>query len=55
MKSFTKAIIYEHLENMAINDFYQWLLEYLTKDINDQDRDNTRLEILRFVAEEGLI
>ncbi len=55
MKDFTKAIIREHLENMTINDFNQWLLEYLIRDINDQDRDNTRLEILRFVAEEGLI
>jgi hypothetical protein len=35
--------------------FRCWLLEYLTLDINDKDRDSLRLEILRYVAEEGLI
>jgi len=55
MKDRTKAIICERFENLLGDDFNQWLLEYLTKDINDRDRDNTRLEILRFVAEEGLI
>ena len=55
MKDRTKAIVCEHLENLSTEDFNQWLLEYLTRDINDRDWDNTRLEILRFVAEEGLI
>ena len=55
MKDRTKAIVCEHFDNLPTEDFNQWLLEYLAKDINDRDRDNTRLEILRFVAEEGLI
>ena len=55
MKDRTKAIVCEHLENLSTEDFNQWLLEYLTRDINDRDWDNTRLEILRFVAEEGLV
>jgi len=55
VKDRTKAIVCEHFDNLPTEDFNQWLLEYLAKDINDRDRDNTRLEILRFVAEEGLI
>ena len=55
MKDKTKAIVCKNFDNLSTEDFNQWLLEYLTKDINDLDRDNTRLEILRFVAEEGLI
>ena len=55
MKDRTKAIVCERFENLLGDDFNQWLLEYLTKDINDRDRDELRLEILRYVAEEGLI
>ena len=55
MKDRTKAIVCKNFDNLSTEDFNQWLLEYLAKDINDLDRDNTRLEILRFVAEEGLI
>jgi len=55
MKDRTKAIVCEHLENLPTEDFNQWLLEYLAKDINDRDRDELRLEILRYIAEEGLV
>ena len=55
MKEMNKAIVCEHFENLSTEDFNQWLLEYLAKDINDRDRDELRLEILRYVAEEGLI
>jgi len=50
-----KAIVCEHFENLSTEDFNQWLLEYLTRDINDRDWDIERLYILRFVAEEGMI
>jgi len=50
-----RNIIKNRHTGMTSEDFHQWLLEYLTFDINDRDRDDTRLEILRFVAEEGLI
>ena len=55
MSDRVKAVIQTRYAEMPDEVFNQWLLEYLTKDINDLDRDNTRLEILRFVAEEGLI
>ena len=55
MKDRTKAIVCEHFDNLPTEDFNQWLLEYLTKDINDRDRDELRFETLRYVAEEGLI
>ena len=55
MKEMNKAIVCEHFENLSTEDFNQWLLEYLTRDINDRDWDIERLYILRFVAEEGMI
>ena len=55
VKDRTKAIVCKNFDNLSTEDFNQWLLEYLTKDINDRDRDELRLETLRYVAEEGLI
>lgn len=55
MKEMSKTIIKNAHMVMSDENFNQWLLEYLIKDINDQGRDSLRLEILRFVAEEGLI
>ena len=55
MKDRTKAIVCELFDKLPTEDFNQWLLEYLTFGINDRDRDELRIEILRYVAEEGLI
>lgn len=48
------AILAAH-EGMTAENFNQWLLEQLAVDISNEQLDNRRLEILRFVAEEGLI
>ncbi len=48
------AILAAH-ENMSTGDFNQWLLEQLAVDINNEGLDNKRLEIIRFVAAEGLL
>lgn len=53
-KRIENAILAAH-EGMSTEDFNQWLLEQLAVDINNEGLDNKRLEILRFVADEGLI
>lgn len=40
---------------LSREDFNQWLLEFLTRDINDRERDSQRIEVLRFVANNGLV
>lgn len=42
-------------ENLTSEHFNQWLLEQLVVDINNKKLDERRLEILRFIATEGLL
>lgn len=55
MKETTKIKIRDRYYRLASYDFNQWLLEFLTLDINDKERDQQRLEILRYITENGLI
>ena len=55
MKDRTKAIVCKNFDNLSTEDFNQWLLEYLTRDINDRDWDIERLYILRYVALKDMI